>query len=114
MKGKELSGLRPPEFYISDRLSALLRGGRIQRCLRLRLVLSQGPCHDDWCEPLRRVVAEIVEDTAFREDDVRLIVNGICLIIDSDLYYSASKLRDKVFLDAGRSREVRVKGFSAF
>lgn len=111
---KELLGLRPPEVTVGGRLASLLRSGTTGKCVRLLLHQTEGPCHDDWCEPVRKAYAKIDDDTTRKEDEVLLTVDGIVVIMDGELYYSASKLRDTVHLDAGRGGSVKVRGFSAF
>lgn len=106
--------LRPPEIEIRGNLTAVLGNKGRGKCIRVYLTMKRGPCHDDWCEPIRKAAALISENMDHGLGEILLIINGVPVVIDGELYYSASKLRNKVILDVGRSGDVRVKGFTAY
>lgn len=114
LKAEELQRLRPPEVVISPAVSDMLRSQVQHACIRLRIVTSKGPCSDTWCEPIRKAGAEIVARTAAADNELGMNVNGVCILMERELYYSASKLRDRIILERNRHGAVKVSGFSAF
>ena len=114
LEESELLKLRPPDLEVKDGLLRMLGGEGKRKCIRVYLTMKRGPCHDDWCEPIRKAAALISENTDHSRGEILLSVNGVCVVIDGELYYSASKWRDKITLDAGKSGVVRVRGFTAY
>ncbi len=113
LKAADLRRLRPPEVRIGERL---LREALRQplRCVRVRIRTRKGPCTDDWCETISFAAAEWDEDCSPAADDMVMEVEGFRIIMDGDLYYSASKMRDKLQLDVDRRGHLTVDGFSSY
>lgn len=109
-----LERLRPPEIVLSDRLVKWFETLGKGRCLFLGIELSKGPCHDDWCEPIKKTRVEVVDDCLPDEGQIAVQVGGITIVIDGELYYSASKLRDRILIDVRRNGQLKASGFGAF
>ena len=114
LKEEELQKLRPPEIVISTAVSDMLREQMTPVCIRLKIITSRGPCRDNWCETIRSAAAEMVARTAAADDEIEMNLNGVCVLMERHLYYSASKLRDTIMLERNRRGAVKVSGFSAF
>ncbi len=84
------------------------------KCIRVYMALSKGPCHDDWCEPIRKPAALITDGSEHGRGEILLDVDGVCVIMDGELYYSASKLRDRIIIGVGKGGNIKVKGFTAY
>lgn len=87
-------------------------GGK--NCLSLKIRLDRGPCHDDWCEPIKKAVVEIVDKCFGSASTIVVDIRGIRVQIDGELYYSASKLRNRIFIDCTSKGQPKVEGFTAY
>ena len=111
---RQLEKLRPPEIVISERLLTSLHALEGGKCLFLGIRLSRGPCNDDWCEPIKKAFVKMVDKCDGDESSIVAEIRWIRILIDGELYHSASKLRNRIVIDTSRKGQLKVDGLTAY
>jgi hypothetical protein len=105
---------RFPEVELTDKLLAFMRtkfGKPVPVAVLLTLV--QGPCRDDWCQPIRKLKVFFMTGNVPPRDTVAVETGGgVRVYIDERIYSSARKNRDRIRLDAGPFGRIRIAGLT--
>ncbi len=79
--------------------------------LLVRIRLTEGPCRDDWCQPIRSLVADFVADDTRPASAVPVkSSNGITVYFDPGLLQSIRKRKGKVTIGLTPLGKIKIEG----
>ncbi|MBX8640221.1 MAG: hypothetical protein KIY10_05015 [Thermoplasmata archaeon] len=103
-----------PVVELSERLLTLMKakyGKSVPVVVLLKLV--QGPCRDNWCQPIRKLKVFFMTGNDPPQGTVTVEVSsGVRVYIDKRIYSSAQKNRDRINLDSGPFGRIRISGLT--
>ncbi len=109
---KAMREMGNPPVELSDRLISLMKRkyGRPMPVL-VRLRLTQGPCRDDWCQPIRKLDVSLVTDGSVPPATISMeACPGAVIDFDERIFESVLKSRSRIFIDTAPFGRMKIEG----